>query len=94
MRTRPGYKQIATQAPVEVLAGMEALAKANGRSLTDEITHAMERHLSCPPTVRVEVIVPEFPPAEVIREPEKPKRARKLTGQEKPKARKKKRGAE
>jgi hypothetical protein len=50
-----------------LVAEMEALAKANGRSLVDEVVHARRRHLAQPPTVRVVVEEPKLAPAEIDR---------------------------
>jgi hypothetical protein len=42
---------------------LEALAKRNGRSINDELIHAIKRHLAQPPTVRIEE--PKLDPVEV-----------------------------
>lgn len=64
-RVRDGYRQLASQVPADVLAEFEALAGRNGRSIAEELAHAMRRHLAAPPTVRVVVEEPPLGPAEV-----------------------------
>lgn len=79
-RIREGYRQLATQVPVDVLEGLEQLAERNGRSLVVEIEHALRRHLESPPVVRVET--PPLEQAEI--EPPEPKgRGRGRTKKEK-----------
>jgi hypothetical protein len=46
-----------------VLVELDQLALRNGRSASDEIVHALKRHLLAPPTIMV--LTPEMPPAEV-----------------------------
>jgi len=71
---KPGYKQISPQIPTELVERLEVLAEVNGRSLVKELTHAIERHLESPPTVRV--VAPPLPEA-TVEVPAKKPRGRK-----------------
>ncbi len=64
-RVREGYRQFASQLPTELLADIERLAAQNGRSVIEEIIHALRRHLVTPPTVSVVVDDPELPVATI-----------------------------
>jgi phenylpyruvate tautomerase PptA (4-oxalocrotonate tautomerase family) len=82
-RLRDGYRQLATQLPIEVVSGLERLAEANNRSLVDELTHAARRHLAAPPTVRVVIEEPALPRAMVEREAPEPEPVPKKRGRPK-----------
>ncbi len=43
----------------EMKARLEQLAAANGRSLTDEVLHALTRHLEAPPQLVTPAYVPK-----------------------------------
>src|SRR4051812_28134102 len=49
--------------PEDVVEGLRALARANGRAMRDELEHAARRHLAAPPVVEVKVTTPPLPPA-------------------------------
>jgi hypothetical protein len=75
-KVREGYRQVATQLPVDAWDALEVLAAANGRSVVEELTHAVRRHLAAPPVVRVVVEEPPLQSAEVGPEKVKPKAKR------------------
>lgn len=54
-----GMRQLATQVPADVYAALEGLRQRLGRSLAAEVTHALRRHLACPPSMDA----PPLPPA-------------------------------
>jgi hypothetical protein len=69
-KVREGYRQLATQIPAETMERFEVLARANNRTFSEELAHAMNRHLEAPPVVRV--TVPPLAPAEIDPPPAKP----------------------
>ena len=46
---RPGVRPIYLELPPDVDEGIRALAESLGRSLKEEIVHALRRHLEAPP---------------------------------------------
>lgn len=75
-------KAVQVYLPPELHARLQALVDANRRSITDEVVHALERHLAAPPVLRMDV--PPLADAEVAESvpevkpvPQKKPRARK-----------------
>lgn len=62
-RMRAGYRQLATLVTAEAMEAIEAVAAQTGRSIAEEVNHALLRHAAAPPSVRVDT--PPLPPAEV-----------------------------
>lgn len=56
----------------ELAEQFEALAVRHGRTFKDELQHAMERHLGCPPNVFRTITVPPLPPVEIPPPPPEP----------------------
>lgn len=54
-----------------LLDDLAALAARNGRSESDEIVHAIERHLAQPPTVKVQS--PKLKPTDIDPTPKRPR---------------------
>lgn len=75
-KVREGYRQVATQLPADVWDAVEALAMANGRSIIDEVEHALRRHLEAPPVVRRVAETPPMPRVEIDPGKGKPKGGR------------------
>lgn len=78
-RKKVGFTGVFIELADELVARTHELAKVNDRPFREEVAHAIERHLSAPPTIKkiVEVKVPDLPPATVeVAEQPKPKRGR------------------
>jgi hypothetical protein len=58
-KIRAGYKQLATQIPDWLFREVERLAAALGRSMAEEVSHALARHVAQPPTLSVPKLKPE-----------------------------------
>lgn len=54
-RVKAGLKGVYVDLPQDLLERFQTLADANGRAFKDELAHAMERHLSAPPTLVIQV---------------------------------------
>jgi hypothetical protein len=59
-----------------LLDGLEELATRNHRTVTDEMSHAIQRHLESPPVVILTTTTPPITPAVVEAPPPAPKRPR------------------
>lgn len=72
-RAREGFKHLSTMVPEAQLDALDALAERTGRSVAQEVAHAIERHLAHPPSVEA----PPLPPARAEQPKRKPGRPRK-----------------
>ena len=63
-KIREGYRQVASQLPMEMVAGLEALAEQTGRTFAAELAAAIRRHLAAPPRI-IELKLP----AEIVKKP-------------------------
>jgi hypothetical protein len=75
-RPRAGYRQLSAQVPEDVEAAFSQLALTNGRSVAEELTHAMRRHLRKPPVIETVVREEELEDATIPAPPPAPKRPR------------------
>lgn len=50
-RGTPGYKTISTEVREELMNALAELVKQTGRTLRDEINHAIARHVEQPPRI-------------------------------------------
>ena len=76
---RRGLVGVFIELPPDVVAALDELKARAGRSRTAEILHAIQRHLSMPPVVRIEAA--PLPEVEVVRKEKLPRRrAGKQTG--------------
>lgn len=73
-RTPPGSKLISLHLPLDLIERVKDLASNTRRSMTDEITHALERHLAAPPQVIYEMTTPPLAPDMVRVEKQKKRR--------------------
>jgi len=76
-KSRHGYRQVNVELPIPLVTSVETLAEANGRYLSEEVEHALTRHVAHPPTVRVVVEEEPPPPVEVQKTPDGRRRKRK-----------------
>ena|SRR5215475_15740720 len=67
-RRKDGQMQRGIMAPEGLWAALDALAATNKRTATQEVLHALERHLAAPPSLMVHV--PPLLPAVVVMGPE------------------------
>lgn len=69
-------RQLNVRLSAELVDRLESLASSNSRALVAELGHAIERHLSAPPTVQVVVSAPPLPPVAIQPGTTKAKRGR------------------
>lgn len=53
------WSTISATGPGDLFQKLEELAERNGRSVSHELCHALERHLKSPPTLLTPEMVPE-----------------------------------
>jgi len=64
-REKTGRRQWAGWLSGSLLDSLESLAAGNFRTVTEELTHAIERHLESPPVVTRTIETPAIKPATV-----------------------------
>jgi hypothetical protein len=71
-RPRPGYRQLNVEVRNAVGDSLDALLEVTGRNKSEEVEHALERHVAQPPTVRqiTESRAPKLKGADVGDKPE------------------------